>query len=126
MPNLIRLKQLDVAELSGYINQSFLGISNIGVISSNFTYHTGNFNITGNYLNLVNYASGVTGFLPTVSNGLRFNIKNIGSGITTITGSAYIDSVDSISLEKNESIELLGVNNSYYSGWATITSNPGI
>lgn len=123
MPNLIRLKQLDVVELSGYINQSFPGFS---TVSSDFTYYTGNFNISNSYLNLVSYVSGVTGFLPTVSNGLRFNIKNVGSGIATITGSAYIDSVDSVFLEKNESIELLGVNNSYYSGWATIISNPGI
>jgi hypothetical protein len=123
MPNLIRLKQLDLAELSGYINQSFPGFNSI---STNFTYYTGNFNISDDYLNLVSYVSGVTGVLPSVSNGLRFNIKNLGDGLLTITGSASIDQADSISIQKNESIELLGVNNLYYSGWVTIISNPGI
>jgi len=124
MPNLIRLKQLDVAELSGYINQSFAG--GASSINTNFTYYTGNFNISDSYLNIVSYISGVTGTLPSISNGLIFNIKNIGDGSLTITGSANIDEVDSVSIQKNESIELLGVNNSYYSGWVTITSNPGI
>jgi hypothetical protein len=123
MPNLIRLKQLDLVELSGYINQSFPGFN---VTTSSFIYYSGNFNISDSYLNLVNYPSGVTGTLPYISNGLRFNIKNLGDGVLTITGSSYIDETDSISLQKNESIELLGVNNSYYSGWVTIISNPGI
>jgi hypothetical protein len=123
MPNLIRLKQLDVAELSGYINESFPGFNSL---SSNFAYNTGNFNISDDYFNLVSYVSGVTGVLPSISNGLRFNIKNLGDGLLTITGSASIDQVDSVSLQKNESIELLGVNNLYYSGWVTIISNAGI
>ena len=124
MPNLIRLKQLDTVELSGYINRSFAGGAN--AINTNFTYYNNNFNISDSYLNVVNRSSSVTGVLPTVSNGLIFNIKNIGNGLLTITGSANIDEVDSVSIQKNESIELLGVNNLYYSGWVTITSNPGI
>jgi len=123
MPNLIRLKQLDLVELSGYINQSFPGFNSV---TSSFIYYSGDFNISDSYLNLANYVSGITGTLPSVSNGLRFNIKNLGDGLLTITGSANIDQTDSISLQKNESIELLGVNNSYYSGWVTIISNPGI
>ena len=98
MPNLIRLKQLDLAELSGYINQSFPGFN---TVSSDFTYYTGNFNISNSYLNLVSYVSGVTGVLPDISNGLRFNIKNLGEGTLTITGFANIDEVDSISIQKN-------------------------
>jgi len=128
MANLIRLKQLDLTELSGYINQSFIGSSSGGSSSatSQFNYHIGNFNISNYYLNLVSSPSGVTGYLPPVSNGLRFNIKNLGEGLLVISGSANIDQLDSISMQKNESIELLCVNNSYYSGWATIISNPGL
>ena len=128
MANLIRLKQLDLTELSGYINQSFIGSSSGGSSSatSQFTYHIDNFNISNYYLNLVSNPSGVTGYLPPVSNGLRFNIKNLGEGLLVVSGSANIDQLDSISIQKNESIELLGVNNSYYSGWATIISNPGL
>lgn len=128
MANLIRLKQLDLTELSGYINQSFIGSSNGGVnnSTSQFNYYIDNFNISDYYLNLVSHPSGVTGYLPPVSNGLRFNIKNLGEGLLVVSGSANIDQLDSISIQKNESIELLGVNNSYYSGWATIISNPGL
>jgi hypothetical protein len=125
MPNLIRLKQLDQTELSGYIGEVSIS-QNFNYVSSDFNYYSGNFNISERYLNLVNYASGITGTLPAINNGLRYNIKNIGSGILTITGANNIDGLDSAALQKNESVELLGVSNLYYTGWVTILSNPGI
>jgi hypothetical protein len=125
MPNLIRLKQLDQTELSGYIGEISIS-QNFNYVSSNFNYYSGNFNISERYLNLVNYASGITGTLPAINNGLRYNIKNIGDGILTITGANNIDGLDSAALQKNESVELLGVSNLYYTGWVTILSNPGI
>jgi hypothetical protein len=125
MPNLIRLKQLDQTELSGYIGEVSI-YQNFNYVSSDFNYYSGNFNISERYLNLANYASGITGSLPTINNGLRYNIKNIGDGILTITGANNIDGLDSVALQKNESVELLGVNNLYYTGWVTILSNPGV
>ena len=125
MPNLIRLKQLDQTELSGYIGEISI-YQNFNYVSSDFNYHSGNFNISQRYLNLANYPSGITGSLPTINNGLRYNIKNIGDGILTITGANNIDGLDSVALQKNESVELLGVNNLYYTGWVTILSNPGV
>jgi hypothetical protein len=125
MPNLIRLKQLDQTELSGYIGEVSIS-QNFDYVSSDFNYYSGNFNISERYLNLANYVSGITGSLPAINNGLRYNIKNIGSGILTITGANNIDGLNSVALQKNESVELLGVNNLYYTGWVTILSNPGI
>ena len=51
MPNLIRLKQLDQTELSGYIGEISI-YQNFNYVSSDFNYHSGNFNISQRYLNL--------------------------------------------------------------------------
>lgn len=125
MANFIRLKQLDTAEISGYIDQ-VTTTNSFNYLVNNFSYFSGDFTLSNTYLNLVNYVSGITGTLPNIVNGVRYNIKNLGDGILTITGNSTIDSLNSVSLEKNESIELLGVNNSSYSGWLTILSNPGL
>lgn len=125
MGNFIRLKQLDMAEISGYISQ-VTATNSFNYLVNNFSYFNTNFNITNTYLNLASYPSGITGTLPEIVNGVRYNIKNLGNGILTITGNSTIDSLGSVSLEKNESIEILGVNNLSYSGWLTILSNPGL
>jgi hypothetical protein len=134
MANLIRLKQLDLAELSGYISGfSLISDGNNGVInpgnyylSSGYNFFTGNFNVSGYSLSIAKSSYEITGVLPNLSNNLICNIKNIGAGLLVLTGSANIDESSVIGLQKNESIEILGVNNIYYSGWITITSNAGI
>lgn len=132
MPNLIRLKQLDLVDISGYINQIAGSNGNGGLpdsFTSTYNYFSGDFSISDKYLNIANSTISLTGYLPNnISNGIRYNIKNMGIGELFLTGYAKIDnSLDYVILFENESIELLGVNKlPEYSGWVTISSNPGL
>jgi hypothetical protein len=83
MPNLIRLKQIDQPELSGYIlnvTDEYYPVSNpsgfISSISSNssFLSLSGNLNSTGSYLNSQDNA---------ISGALDFRIVNTGSNLQT-------------------------------------------
>lgn len=132
MPNLIRLKQLDLVDISGYIEEVAGGNGGGGIpdfFTNNYNYVSGDFSISNKYFNIANSNINITGHLPiNISNGVRYNIKNIGSGELFLTGYAKIDnSLDYIILFENESVELLGVNKlPEYSGWVTISSNPGL
>jgi hypothetical protein len=129
MANLIRLKQLDQAELSGYIQEisARVGAGNGGnYIINTYDYFTGNFNISSSYINLASPSGQVTGVLPEIIDGLRYHIKNINTGIVFISGNNTIDSIDTFTLLENESVELLGVKNIYHTGWLTMISNPGL
>lgn len=126
MANLIRLKQLDQAEISGYVQTISARVVDGSYIVSNYQYFINNFSPSDYYLNLVNSNVQITGTLPSVTDGLRYHIKNLNSGNIYITGLNTIDGLDSFFLLEGESIELLGVNNSTYTGWVSMISNPGL
>ena len=81
MANFIRLKQLDTAEISGYIDQ-VTATNSFNYLVNNFSYFSGNFTLSNNYLNLVDYISGVTGTLPNIVNG-ETSIRNRFQGENT-------------------------------------------
>lgn len=130
MSNLIRLKQLDISEITGYLRGvgfSFGGSTETAI--NDFNYLTGVNNNLGNiYLNIINYGGFSNAKLPDLTNGARINIKKLNSGILNISGelNVLIDGEKSLILAEDESIELLGVKNSMYSGWISINSNGGV
>lgn len=129
MANLIRLKQLDQVDLSGYIQEisARVGAGNgANYIINTYDYFTGNFNISNSYINIISPSGQVTGILPEIIDGLRYHIKNINTGVVFISGNNLIDSINTVFILENESIELLGVKNIYHTGWLTMISNPGI
>jgi len=96
---------------------------------SSYSYNTGNFNFTDNYINLASGPSSFTGTLPNpIISGINYYVKNLNTGVLIITGagSRTIDGFAIVSLYKNDSIQLLGVNNIGYTGWATISADGGI
>jgi len=96
---------------------------------SSYSYNSGNFTFSNNYLNLANSSNSLTGTLPNpIISGMNYYVKNLNTGVLMITGTASrtIDGFANLSLYKNDSVQLLGVNNIGYTGWATISADGGI
>jgi hypothetical protein len=67
--------------------------------------------------------------LPSgITSGINYYVKNLNTGILLITGSGQrtIDGFPNINLYKNESLQLLGVNNVGYTGWVTLSADNGV
>ena len=96
---------------------------------SSYSYNTTNFIFGENYLNFVNSSNNITGTLPSgIISGINYYVKNLNTGILLITGSGQrtIDGFSTVNLYKNESLQLVGVNNSGYTGWVTISAGNGV
>lgn len=96
------------------------------IIEINYNYFSNNITLGSNYINLGNSATGITANLPVVVSGVNYIVKNLNTGIITLTGSNLIDGYTNLKLYKNESAHLLGVNNIGYTGWVTLNTNGGI
>ena len=122
-------------------NQTISGIKtfdNTGVFNTlsisnkqftSYGYFTGNFNFDNNLINLTNSSNDITGTLPSnVESGINYYVKNLNTGVLLITGSGQrlIDGFSSVNLYKNESLQLIGVNNIGYTGWITISADGGL
>jgi hypothetical protein len=67
--------------------------------------------------------------LPSgITSGINYYVKNLNSGILLITGSGQrsIDGFSTVNLYRNESLQLLGVNNVGYTGWVTLSADNGV
>ena len=96
---------------------------------SSYSYNSANFAFSNNYLNLANSSNSLTGTLPNpIISGMNYYVKNLNTGVLMITGagSRTIDGFANVSLYKNDSLQLLGVNNIEYTGWATISADGGV
>jgi len=96
---------------------------------SSYNYSTGNFIFGDNYVNLTNSSTNITGTLPSgITSGINYYVKNLNSGILFITGSGQrsIDGFSTVNLYRNESLQLLGVNNVGYTGWVTLSADNGV
>lgn len=96
---------------------------------SSYNYISSNFIFGNTYINIVNSSNNVIGTLPSgIISGINYYVKNLNSGILLITGSGQrtIDGFFNISLYKNESLQLLGVNNIGYTGWITLSADIGV
>lgn len=96
---------------------------------SSYSLNSTNFIFGDNYLNFVNSSNNVTGTLPSgIISGINYYVKNLNSGILLITGSGQrtIDGFSTVNLYKNESLQLVGVNNPGYTGWVTISADNGV
>jgi len=96
---------------------------------SSYNYSTSNFIFGDNYVNLINSSTNITGTLPSeITSGINYYIKNLNTGILLITGSGQrtIDGFSTVNLYKNESLQLVGVNNVGYTGWVTISADNGV
>jgi len=96
---------------------------------SSYSYNSTNFFFGDNYLNFANSSNNITGILPSsIISGINYYAKNLNSGILLITGSVErtIDGFSTLNLYKNESVQLVGVNNVGYTGWVTISADGGI
>ena len=96
---------------------------------SSYSYNSTNFAFSNNYLNLANSSNSLTGTLPNpIISGMNYYVKNLNTGVLMITGagSRTIDGFANVSLYKNDSLQLLGVNNIEYTGWATISADGGV
>jgi hypothetical protein len=124
-----------------YGNQNILGnkiFDNTGAFNTlsvtnkkltSYSYLTSNFIFGDNYINLINSVNRITGVLPsTIISGINYYVKNLNTGILTIipSGNRNIDGFSDLNLYKNESLQLIGVNNVGYTGWVTISTNIGI
>jgi hypothetical protein len=110
-------------------NQTISGtkiFDNIEIINTSYNYFTTNITLGDNYINLANSTSGITVNLPSIVSGRNYIIKNLNTGILTVTGSNSIDENFNLKLYKNESAHLLGVNNIGFTGWVSLNTNPGI
>jgi hypothetical protein len=105
-----------------------------------------NFEINHDYIYLANSQNDITGTIlmgyylgqeySEIPSGINYFIKNINNGKLTITGYTMlpdlhpqpntIDGFDKLILYKNESVQLIGVNNIGYTGWITISADGGI
>jgi hypothetical protein len=115
----------DQANISG--RKSFQNLNYVRKTTA-YNYVTGNFDFNNFYVNLINATSPRTGILPTPTSGLNYYVKNLNTGVVFLTGISglKIDSADYLNLYKNESVELLGVNNLGYTGWITMSLNEGL
>lgn len=96
---------------------------------SSYSLNSTNFIFGDNYLNFTNSSSNLTGILPSgIVSGINYYAKNLNSGIFFISGSGSrtIDGFSTLNLYKNESVQLVGVNNVGYTGWVTISADGGI
>jgi hypothetical protein len=115
--NLIRLKQINQSELSGFFTTAIINDSDLvdtysaQIISgrkdftnartgsfdtlqitnkkiSYYNYSTGNFIFGDNYVNLTNSSTNIKGTLPIgITSGINYYVKNLNTGILLITGS---------------------------------------
>jgi hypothetical protein len=145
--------QNNINNLSGYINSSdsnivfTTGNQNINGIKtfaqtgsfdtlqitnkklSSYNYNSNNFIFGNIYINIVNSSTNITGTLPSgITSGINYYVKNLNTGILLITGSGQrtIDGFSTINLYRNESLQLLGVNNVGYTGWVTLSADNGV
>lgn len=134
----IRLKQINDSELSSYIsgiweqNRTSLSSSinnNPNILDYDY-YVNQNFSAgaSSKYFNIFNSSVSVTANLNSVEDKKRFLFKNINSGILTIvpSGIQTIDSFSDVKLYSGQSLEILGVARSNFTGWLTLNSNGGL
>jgi len=96
---------------------------------SSYNYVNSNFIFGNTYINIVNSSNNIIGTLPSgITSGINYYVKNLNTGILLITGSSQrtIDGFSNINLYKNESLQLLGVNNVGYTGWVTLSADIGV
>jgi len=118
-----RLPYIDITNQNIQGNLLIDGIyANSAEIKSSLYYLFSNngITLTDQVINLANSTTGITVYLPAVTSGRNYTIKNINIGTVTITGSNTIDNSGSINISQNESANLLGINSIGYTGWITI------
>ena len=96
---------------------------------SSYNYNNSNFTFGDIYINIVNSSNNIIGTLPSgITSGINYYVKNLNTGVLLITGSGQrtIDGFSNINLYKNESLQLLGVNNIGYTGWVTLSADNGV
>ena len=96
---------------------------------SSYNYINSNFTFGDAHINIVNSSNNVIGTLPSsVTSGINYYVKNLNTGVLLITGSneRTIDGFSNINLYKNESLQLLGVNNIGYTGWISLSVSVGV
>ena len=96
---------------------------------SSYNYVSSNFIFGNTYINITNSSNNIIGTLPSgITSGINYYVKNLNTGILLITGSGQrtIDGFLNINLYKNESLQLLGVNNIGYTGWVTLSADNGV
>jgi hypothetical protein len=96
---------------------------------SSYNYVNTNFTFGNTYINIINSSNNITGTLPSgITSGINYYVKNLNTGILLITGYGQrsIDGFLNINLYKNESLQLLGVNNVGYTGWVTLSADNGV
>jgi hypothetical protein len=96
---------------------------------SSYNYVSSNFIFSDIYINIANSSNNIIGTLPnSITSGINYYVKNLNTGILLITGSGQrtIDGFSTINLYKNESLQLLGVNNVGYTGWVTLSADNGV
>ena len=96
---------------------------------SSYSYNSTNFIVGNTYINIVNSSNNIIGTLPSgITSGINYYVKNLNTGILLITGSGQrtIDGFSTVNLYKNESLQLLGVNNIGYTGWVTLSADNGV
>ena len=94
--------------------------------SGDYNYFTTSITLGSSYINLANSTSGITATLSSIASGRNYIVKNLNTGVVTLTGSNNIDGYSNLKLYKNESAHLLGVNNVGFTGWVTLNTNGGI
>ena len=96
---------------------------------SSYSYNSTNFIFGNTYINIVNSSNNITGTLPSgITSGINYYVKNLNTGTLLITGSGQrtIDGFSTVNLYRNESLQLLGVNNVGYTGWVTLSADNGV
>lgn len=131
----IRLKQINDQELSTYVsgvwsqNASSLaaGINDNPTVLD-YSYNNSSASVSSKYFNIFDSSADVSASLPSVQDKKRFLFKNINVGILSITpsGNQKIDSFNDVKLYSGQSLEILGVSQSAFTGWVTLNSNGGL
>jgi hypothetical protein len=96
---------------------------------SSYSYNSNNFIFGNTYINIINSSTNITGTLPSgITSGINYYVKNLNTGTLLITGSGQrtIDGFSTVNLYRNESLQLLGVNNVGYTGWVTLSADNGV
>ena len=96
---------------------------------SSYNYVNSNFIFGDIYINIANSSNNIIGTLPSgITSGINYYVKNLNSGILLITGSGQrtIDGFSTVNLYRNESLQLIGVNNVGYTGWVTLSADNGV